>query len=190
MDMVRKTSRLSIGLLVGLWMPTYTPIYAEPTSPTEYEVKAAFLYNFAKFVEWPSETAPKASETFVIGILGKDPFGRQLEDQFNGKIIQDRKLVFTRLSGLQEVSRCQVVFISASEAHALGTILNTLQDPPVLTVSDMDQFIQRGGMVGFTLEGNRVRFNVNLDAAEKARLKISSQLLKLAKTVTGKPGNP
>jgi hypothetical protein len=186
-----KTScvRRSFGsmFLAGLLISTYGGLPAQPTSPTEYEVKAAFLYNFAKFVEWPPEATPKAGGSFVIGILGQDPFGKDLEDQFSGKSIQDKKVVFTQLSGLQEAAGCQVVFISASETDQLGTILGTLRTPPVLTVSDMDQFIQRGGMLGFTIDKSRVRFNVNLTAAEKAGFKISSQLLKLAKTVNGKP---
>ena len=174
-----------IGLLAGLLIPIDGALQAQSVSPSEYEVKAAFLFNFAKFVDWPREANPNPGASFVIGILGDDPFGKALEDQFNGKIVQDKKLVFMPLSGLQQASGCQVLFISASETDNLVTILGKVQRPPVLTVSDIDQFIQRGGMVGFTMDQNRVRFNINLAAADKAGLKISSQLLKLAKTVKG-----
>src|SRR5258708_569261 len=173
---------LTIGALAGMWIPAPGALQAQPAAPTEYEVKAAFLYNFAKFVEWPSRARPNKGDAFVIGILGQDPFGKDLEDQLNGKAVQDKKLVFIRLSNFQEASGCQVVFISSSKADDLGTILGTLRGPPVLTVSDMDRFVQRGGMVGFPIEDNRVRFNINLAAADQAGLKISSQLLKLAKT--------
>jgi hypothetical protein len=176
-------------LLAGLAIMVAGLLPAQHTRHDEYEVKAAFLYNFAKFVEWPPEAIDKTGESFVIGILGRDPFAKEWKDQLDGKVVQDRKLVFRRLSSPAEAAGCRVVFISDSEAGEVSDILAKLEGPPVLTVSDVGRFIQRGGMVGFSVEQNKVRFSVNVTAAEKAGLKISSQLLKLAKTVKGKPSS-
>ena len=154
-------------------------------------MKAAFLYNFAKFVEWPPDAIKNSGDSFVVGILGEDPFDKDLEAGFNGKSVQDKKLIFKRLSSLEQASDCQVIFISRSEEERLGSILGKLRGSPILTVSDMDEFIQRGGMVGFVVENNKVGFNINRTVAEGAGLKVSSQLLKLAKTIVrnilGKP---
>jgi hypothetical protein len=172
-----------IGILTFLLISFLPVLHAETNALSEYDVKAAFLYNFAKFVEWPPEVFKNSGDSFVIGILGDDPFDKNLEAELNGKTVQDKKLVFKRLLNLQEASDCQVVFISASEEDLLSAILAKLQGSPVLTVSDMKRFIQRGGMVGFSLDKNKVGFNVNRTVAEGAGLKISSQLLKLAKTI-------
>ena len=172
-----------IGLMIGVSLSNPLILHAQVASPTEYAVKAAFLYNFAKFVEWPPEAFKKSGESFIVGILGEDPFEKDQEVGLNGKDVQDKKLVFKRLSSLQEATGCHVVFISASEQERLDTILRQLQGTPVLTVSDMKKFIQRGGMVGFILESDKVGFNINRTVAESTGLKISSQLLRLARTI-------
>jgi len=169
----------AVTLLLGV--PRVLP--AEVLSPTEYDIKAAFLYNFAKFVEWPQTVLQKNPDTFVIGIIGEDPFGSDLDRELDGKTVQDRKLVLRRISTVQEASACNVLFISASSAGHVESILDAIREQPILTVSDMDQFVQRGGMVGFSMDGKRVRFSINIAAANKADLKVSSQLLKLAKTL-------
>jgi hypothetical protein len=157
------------------------------TAVGEYALKAAYLFNFTKFVEWPVQEPSRPAEVFTIGVIGRDPFGADIAAQLSTKTVQDKKLVFTQLSHSRQAADCQMVFISASETRGLGEILGSLQNSPVLTVSDMDAFVQRGGMVGFTREQNKVRFQINLAAADKAGLKISSQLLKLAKSIEGKP---
>ena len=156
---------------------------ADTSAPTEYEIKAAFLYNFAKFVEWPAQVLQKSPDTFVIGILGEDPFGRDLDRELEGKTVQDRKIVLKRISTVEEASTCHILFISASSSSRAETILAGVRDLPILTVSDMNRFVQRGGIVEFSVEENRVRFSINTVAAAKADLKVSSQLLKLAKTI-------
>lgn len=162
---------------------------AESAEPTEYQVKAAFLYNFARFVEWPPETFKDPADPLIIGILGDDPFGKEITEQLNVKLVQDRKLMLKSVTSLDEAAHCQVVFIGVSERERLGATLEKLRTTPTLTVSDIKGFAQRGGMIGFSLDHNHVRFSVNLTAAEKAGLKISSQLLKLARTVYGKPAS-
>jgi len=173
----------NLKFVLGFSMLAMSAVFAETSAPTEYQIKAAFLYNFAKFVEWPPETFQNTSGSFVIGILGHDPFGSDLDNLLNGKTIQDKTLVLKRISDIHEASDCNVLFISSSKESELEAILGALKGRPVLTVSDIDQFVQRGGVVGFTVEDRRVRFSINTKVADADGLKISSQLLKLAKTI-------
>jgi hypothetical protein len=181
MGIIKKTThRMVAGLLVLFSAAT---LFAENAAHSEYEVKAAFLYNFAKFVEWPPDAFQKTGGHVVIGIYGSDPFGNTLDDVLEGKTIQDKEIVLKHVSNLDQASDCQILFVGASKESNLDEVLSTTQKLPVLTVSDINQFAQRGGVVGFTVEDNRVRFSINEKVAEKSGLKISSQLLKLAKTV-------
>lgn len=156
-------------------------------APTDSEVKAAFLCGFAEFVEWPSlgRDAP-----VTIGILGQDPFGPLLEETIKNRALQNRALVLTRVSTIDQALRCQIVYVSASEKRRLDETLRALERASILTVSDIDDFAERGGMIGFALEQNRVRFHINTGAVERANLQISSRLLKLARVVSpaGKGG--
>ena len=169
-----------LGAFALLW--PFAPLGAEGSPYSEYQIKAAFLFNFAKFVEWPERSAQSEAE-FVVAILGEDPFGKELEEELEKKTIQDRKLVIKRVATVQEAAGAQLLFVSASERHALAAILAAVKDLPILTVSDIKDFAQHGGMLGFSADEKKVRFHVNARAAEQAGLKISSQLLKLAKTV-------
>lgn len=182
MDLVKQRIARALATL-GVAMTLAIPALA---TPTEYDVKAAFLYNFAKFVEWPPDTFKEPTAPFTVCVLGDDPFGEALEKEFSDKTVQDRPIVFEPLDH-HAPGACQVLFISASERKRVDAILQDLKGPPILTVSDIQRFVKHGGIIGFTLEDDRVRFEVNLAAAEQAGLKISSQLLKLAKNVTGKP---
>jgi hypothetical protein len=184
--MVKRKSILFLVLFASLLPALHAIPVSERAVISEYAIKAAYLFNFSKFVEWPASQA-HPSDSFVIGVVGKDPFGKELKDQFTSQIVQDKKLVFHHVTNVEDVAHCHILFIPSSESEALGKILGALENTPVLTVSDMDRFVQRGGMVGFTWEQNKVRFNINVNAAERAGLKISSQLLKLAKSVQGKP---
>lgn len=152
--------------------------------PTEYQVKAAYLYNFGKFIRWP---ATSKSNSFAICVLGHDPFGPTLDATLAGETIDGRKVVAMRLSRAQDAADCRILFISASENARLDDILAVLGKTGVLTVSDMPQFTERGGMIQFVLEGDRVRFEVNLGAAQRASLSPSSELLKVATTVRTTP---
>lgn len=154
--------------------------HAQRSSASEYAVKAAFLYNFAKFIEWPSG-AP--SGPIKIGILGEDPFGATLDGTVKGKTANGRSLVIRRLKRTQDARSCHIVFVSRSEKGRFAEILEAVKGAPVLTVADTERFAHRGGMLNFYLEQNRVRFEVNVTAAEQARLKISSKLLRLARIV-------
>jgi hypothetical protein len=153
---------------------------AQQPKVTAYEVKAAYLYNFGKFVEWPAAANAASQDPFLICVLGKDPFGASLDATIAGEVIDGRSVLAKRISKPQEALNCRVLFISSSEDEQLKEILATLEKVSVLTVSDMPQFTRRGGMIQFVEDANRVRFEVNLTVAERAGLILSSQLLKVA----------
>jgi hypothetical protein len=153
-----------------------------PDSRLEYRVKAAFVYNFAKFVEWP-QAVGYGGKPFVIGVLGRDPFGRILDDTVNGKTVRGRTLVIQRLSSWAQAHECDLLFVSGSENKRLPESLRGI-GRGVLVVGDSPDFVLSGGMIGLINEDSKVRFEINELAAERAGLKISSQLLKLARRVT------
>src|SRR5574337_341408 len=161
---------------VFVWVPTnQTP----GSTPIEYEVKAAYLYNFGRFVKWPPTTAPAGDTSFTICVLGQDPFGHALDAALAGERIDGRTVAAKRISKLQDGVNCRILFISSSEDGQVEKILTALDDSAVLTVSDIPQFALRGGIIQFNLEQNRVRFEINLARAERVGLTLSSQLLKL-----------
>jgi hypothetical protein len=151
--------------------------------PSEYEIKAAFLYNFAKFIEWPDNSRQCQQDTAIIGILGEDPFGTILERVIGEKTIRMKEISIQRYSNVQNVRECHILFIGQSEKWRLSTILKQLSNRHILTVSEIDGFTEQGGMIGLFIENNRIRFQINQDAIEAAELKISSKLLKLASII-------
>jgi hypothetical protein len=156
---------------------------SQQPKPNEYQVKAAYLYNFGRFVQWPAKVAANDDSTFTICVLGQDPFGPLLDSTLAGESIGGKPVVTRRLSKPQEAADCRILFINSTEQKHLREILVALEKEAVLTVSDMPDFSRRGGMIQFVLEGERVRFEVNLARAENARLTLSSELLKVALVV-------
>jgi hypothetical protein len=153
---------------------------------TEAEVKAAYLYTFIRFIEWP---AARSEPTFSICVLGADPFGAVLDTTLAGTAVRGRKVVPRRLAGAADAAGCHVLFISTSEDRQLAGIVTALGRGSVLTVSDIPGFVGRGGMIGFHIADNRVRFQVDLQPARSAGLTMSSDLLRVASAVRGgKPG--
>jgi len=146
----------------------------------EYRIKAAFLYHFAEFVSWPTNAFVETNSPYVIGVLGKDPFGQNLEDTLNGHSLNNHPFVVRRISNVAQARGCQILFISRSETRRLDDIIADLKDQPILTVSEIDGFINRGGMVQFLNTGDKVRFAINNTVARSSGLRISSQLLSLA----------
>jgi hypothetical protein len=153
-------------------------------APTEYQVKAAYLFNFLKFVEWPGDPVADTHGRWVIGIVGDNPFGDELAQIISGKTVQGHELQVRRFQPGEDLHACHVLFISASEKKRLPSLLATLSGSTVLTVADMDHFIEAGGMIQFVMEDKRVRFAIDVGASGRARLKVSSKLLSLARTVT------
>jgi hypothetical protein len=150
----------------------------------EEQVKIAFLYNFAKFVDWPSDAFKNETSPIVIGILGTDPFGLLL-DSLKEKTARGRKLSIRRMVRLENLEECHILFISASERGNLRSHLNQVKNHNLLTVSDMDRFAYQGGMIGLINVEGRILFEINMDTVQKSKLRFSSQLLKLAKIVHG-----
>jgi len=181
--------RRAIGLLaVFASLLAATGATAQVGRPQEYEVKAAYLYSFGKFVEWPAPSTPAESASFLVCVLGQDPFGPTLDETVVDAVVRDRPVVIRRVTRAEDAVTCQVVFISASEDAALEPALTILGRSPVLTVGDLPRFAERGGMVEFVVQASRVRFAVNRSAAEAAGLALSSELLRVATRVLGTPG--
>ena len=149
-------------------------------APDEYQVKAAFLYNFAKFVEWPPEAFEHPDDPIAICIVGPDPFGVLLPDTVKGKEAAGRFFVVRHVAVLKESGGCQIVFVAASERRHFSAILSRVKKCGVLTVGEADGFTAAGGVINFKLVDGRVRFEINLAEAQQRELRISSKLLSLA----------
>ena len=157
----------------------------------EYQVKAAFLYNFARFVEWPTTAFGNDKEPFRICVIGKDPFGGALAEAVRAKTVSGRSFVVAGISGPGILDKsyaagCQILFVSSSEKNRLPAIFRALPAAGVLTIGDTEGFAAQGGIVNFKLEDGRVRFEINVEAAERENLRISSRMLTLAEIV--RPG--
>ena len=162
-------------------------VSAQSNATSEYQVKAAFLFHFAQFVEWPPGAFKDAAAPLTYCTVGEDLFHGALDASLTGKTVDGRPVRVRHFKQVREIQGCQVLFIGAPEKQFVFATLANLSASPVLTVGESEQFVQDGGMIGFLLEDNKVRFEINLDAAEHAKLKISARLLELAKTVIGGP---
>ena len=160
------------------------PFMRAQASPTvEYRLKAAFLYNFSKFVEWPADAFTSDQAPILLCVFRDDPFGNALDQILQGKTINSREVLARRINELPGLKSCQLVFVSHREDKHLSEILNSLQGTSALVVGESDGFAQRGGGIQFYLEDNKLRFAINVDAVQKARLSVSSKLLALARIV-------
>ena len=153
---------------------------AAPAPPTEYEIKAAFLYKFASFVEWPNKSFSSSNSPIVIGVLGQDPFGSVLDRTIEGKTIDGRRFAVKRAAESADLKTCHILFISSSERTSIKKILSDVKGASVLTVGDVEGLVERGVIINFNVANNKVGFEINVNAAKRAGLKISSKLLKLA----------
>lgn len=171
------------GLTTRLWLLAVFVVPLPPlmAQPSEYEVKTAFLYNFAKFVEWPP--ASVRTDAFTLCVLGSDPSASVLETVARGKTVQGMPFVARRIGSGKETAGCHILFISSSEQKRIRQLLNETSSSDVLTVSETPGFAARGGMVNFFLEDDKVRFEINPGCAARAGFQISAQLLKLARLV-------
>lgn len=184
----RRSRRIAAGIaLLAMLLPAGILSFAhgEPQPAPEYAVKAAFLFNFAKFVEWPNDAFADIASPLVLCVLGKDPFGDSLRS-LKGKTVNGRPLAIRYVAVIEELDRCHLLFVSSSEKPVLPKILQATKGRSILTVGDMEDFARDGGIINLVKEESRVAIEVNLEAAQRSRLKISSKLLALAKIV--KPG--
>lgn len=170
-------------MLVTGFASVHSPAWGQSGGATGYEVKTAFLFNFAKFIDWPASSFSGPQSPFTICVLGQDPFGNILDDTLLGKIVGIRPLVIRRLKEKNEARSCQMVFVSPSESAHLSEIFASLQRANVLLVGETTGFAASGGTIEFTLDDNHVRFTINTDSVDRSGLKFSSKLLALAKLV-------
>lgn len=183
----RRHTAGEVTWMAGLWLVAAlllggsAEVAAERLS--EYQVKAAFLGKFAYYVEWPKEAFATDDAPLIIGILGRDPFGEQLDQLTENATVGGHPLQLERFARVEEVEACHILFISRSEKRRLSAILEAVGSG-VLTVSELEWFAQSGGMIRLGIEAERIRFEINPEAARRAGLKISSRLLKLARIVT------
>lgn len=169
-----------LAVLFSAGIPSF--VGGEPPPVPEYAVKAAYLFHFAKFVEWPGDAFAGAASPIVICVLGEDPFGDALE-ALDGKTVNGRPIVIRYAATLGTLTRCHLLFVSASERTILPKVLQATKDWSLLTVGDRNGFARDGGIINLVKTEDRVGFEINLEAARRARLKISSKLLALAKIV-------
>jgi hypothetical protein len=179
----KRRFRAIFSVLAALSLACLT--MAQTPASSEYEVKAAFLFHFAQFVKWPEEAFKDPNNPLIYCTIGEDSFHGSLDAALNGKTIGARSSRVVHFKQPQEIQGCQVLFIAAREKKSIPAILASTKGNSVLTVGESEHFVQDGGMIGFLLEENKIRFEVNLEAAQKANLKISSRLLALAKSVVG-----
>jgi len=156
---------------------------AAPGDSKEYALKAAFLYNFTKFVAWPVERFGEAATPFVIGVFGESPFDADLEAEICARKVDGRPVKLLTVTTAADAQHVHILFVPAGQERAAQPVLAALRESAVLAVGETDAFRQQGGAITFVVEGDKLRFIVDMDAADRARLKVSAQLLKLAKRV-------
>jgi uncharacterized protein DUF4154 len=158
-------------------------ISAYAQTPTEHQVKAAFVYNFVKFVDWPAESFNDDGAPIIVGVIGDDPTCSAIEQAINGKTANGRRLSISRFSSANSLTYCHVLFVGYSQRNNIQKIVATL-GPRVLTIGETERFTQAGGIINFIIVDSKVRFEINQVAAEKAGLKISAKLLGLTRPVS------
>ena len=184
-------SRRAVACLLALVLTVATGRRTEATSAgeapqsPEYLIKAAYLYNFAMFVEWPHDTFRTATTPIVIGVVGADPFGLALDRMVQDKRINNRPIVVERFKISDDIRRCHILFVSQAESARFGDLVRRVGTQPVLIVGDDSETMSRGGTIAFVLRDDKVGFEINLAAARRARLTISSKMLNLAQVVRG-----
>lgn len=185
--MARRSMLVGVGCLLAssvsaLGAAAAPQLQAAAPVSREYQIKAAFLYHFAQFVEWPSGAFDDRSSAMFLCVLGTDPFGPELES-LEGKQIRGRRVEIMRLDPFAEPDQCHILFISLSETTRVAEIVASLENKSILTVGDMQGFAQMGGVINFAIRRNKIRFQINRDAGDRAGLVISSRLLSLATIV-------
>jgi hypothetical protein len=179
----RRAQLCDVFLVTLFCLAIAIPTRAQAPPSVEYQVKAAFLLNFAKFIEWPPEAFQNEKAPVTLCVFGHDPFGSALDDIIRGRTVNSRAVLVRRINEMRDLKSCQLVFVSAAEDKRLPEVLNNLKDTTAIVVGETEGFAERGGGIQFFLEDNRLRFAVNVDAVQRARLRVSSKLLALARIV-------
>jgi hypothetical protein len=180
--------RINVGamlnVLVRLCLPValFAPLALNAQSK-EYQIKAAFVYNFAQFVLWPPGAFTNSAQPFQIGVLGENPFGKSLEETVQGETIKGHPITIVQSTHVEKLAGSQIIFVSKSATAHLDDLFQKLDSKPVLTISEDPNFIQHGGIINLTRDGGKIHFEINPDAAEKNGLKLGSELLSVGKVV-------
>jgi hypothetical protein len=187
MALLSKGTNFNLKGRAGIWLVASIMLFsvgpeasAQTAISREYEIKAVFLFNFAQFVDWPAEASAGPQTPLIIGVLGEDPFDGYLDDTVRGEKLNNRPFVVQRYRRVEDIDGCQVLFIGRTNPNQLGHIMAALKGRSILTVGDTEGFAEDGGIIRFVTENNRIRFRINVDAAQAAHLIISSKLLRLA----------
>ncbi len=176
MDLLR---RVRIALAAGLAL-ALTPLQAAPASPNEYALKAVFLYNFCRFIDWPQAAFNSRDEPLIIGIIGNDPFGPLLAEAVAGENYHGRPIQIEHYRRSREIRHCHLLFVGQSKMDQLDQIIAAVAGKNVVTIGETEAFLDRGGMIALSAERNRVRLRINSSALRNARLNVSSKLLQVA----------
>ena len=184
-----KSCTKRLGLLFACICAIVSVCFVEPAlgqaQADEYQVKAAFLFHFAQLVDWPSSAFTANNNALVLCTYGDDPFHGELEKMIQGKQIGSRSIQVKHLKQTEDVHSCQIVFVSKGVSKYVPALLTNVGDAPIMTIGETGNFVEYGGVIGFCMDEDKIRFEVNLQSAERSKLKISSRLLLLAKTVVG-----
>ena len=163
----------------------HVPVFAETDLPREYKIRVAFVYNFTKFIIWPeSSSVPGNTNEFIVAVLGDVPHMPFLQEFVGKNRIMGKRVVIKQFFLPEEIGPCHLLFIPTSQERKIKNILERIRGKPVLTIGDTDGYAKQGVIINFYIEKNRIKFEINVEAAERAGLRISSELLKLARIVT------
>jgi hypothetical protein len=163
-----------------------SPVPAAEVSMTEYQIKALFLFNFTKYVDWPSVSFAETNSPIIIGLYGEDKFGEALQKTVAGKTVAGRRIIPQLIQNDGDLEKCHVLFLTVTDKKRRGEILNRIKASPVLTVGESDQFLEQGGVINFVKKEGKIRLEINREAARQAKLEISSKLLSVADVVKDK----
>jgi len=172
-------ANLTVALVIAYWMAISTPCKAEATK--EAQVKAAFVYNFTQFVDWPAGAFAGPDAPFVVAIVGDDPFSGAIEEAMDGQSVNGRPIAVRHFASAKQIERCQLLIVPASQQAAAPVILAKIANAPVLTVGDGDSFMAQGGAIRLFQQGARVRFELSPDVMAAARVVPGAKLMKLAR---------
>lgn len=181
-DLISGTGPLRLLIAAAFMLALGPQAWAQSAGLTEYQVKAAFIFNFTKFTDWP-ESGREASLT--VCIAGRDPFGSALS-AFDGRTVNGREFRVRRSVNSEDLRGCSILFLAQSEERRMNNFLHAAANHPILTVSDIEGFVDSGGMIGLVMADERVQFDVNLTAVHPTNLKLSSQMLRLARNISGR----
>jgi hypothetical protein len=166
--------------MIILWVSDSYSQMGFTVYPTEYQIKAKYIYNFTRFVDWPEESFENPDSPFVIGIIGNDPYGIDLDKTIEGKQIKNRRFIIRRCQNIEDLSSCHILFIGVDKGAQRSQIFNKIKNKCILTVGDEEHFARDGGMINFIIMKKRIRFEINREAVKQSHLKMSTNLLKMA----------